>query len=156
MKWVFQISKGMEHLCSNGIIHRDLAARNVMLDNDSIAKVADYGVGKTLTSKKESSCVSSNTGPIRWMSPEVLSKKKYSEKSDVWAYGVVCFEVFAEQVPYSDKTDLNAVSAEVTNNKAHPNFPSSCPEKIVGLEKTVFAFEAEERTTFSAIVKVLS
>jgi len=95
------------------------------------------------------------------MSPEALSKKKYSEKSDVWSFGCTCFEILAEKTPYPEISELPQVAAEVIYNNHHPKFPNSnsngekIPEKLITLEKLVFSFDAQDRPTFISIVKLL-
>jgi fibroblast growth factor receptor 1 len=71
----------MEFLASQGIIHRDLAARNVLLDKNLIAKISDFGLSR-LGNGSNVVYSKSDIGPLKWMSPEAVQKKKYSEKSD--------------------------------------------------------------------------
>jgi len=146
----------MEHLILQGIIHRDLAARNVLMDDQMNAKVSDFGLSKTVASKKEAIYSTSNVGPLRLMSPEALSKKKYSEKSDVWSFGVCCYEILAEKDPYWEITDPVAVAAAVMYSKVALHFPPETPEKLLTLEKLVFVMEADDRPTFTAILKILT
>ena len=53
-----------------------------------MAKVSDFGMSRVVESRREAIYSVSNVGPLRWMAPEALEKKKYSEKSDVWSFGV--------------------------------------------------------------------
>ena len=79
---LFGVAKGMEYLCSLQFIHRDLAARNVLVDAQMNAKVADFGLSRD-SEDAEYYVASGGKAPIRWTSVEALTKKKYSEKSDV-------------------------------------------------------------------------
>lgn len=92
-----QVAAGMHYLASKNIIHRDLAARNCMVDDEKIVKVADFGLARDLY-KKDYYISSPNTPlPFKWMALEVLDgKNKFSEKTDMWSFGVLCWEVLTE------------------------------------------------------------
>ena len=82
-----QIASGMEALASRGITHRDLAARNVLVfDATSLkVKVADFGLA---VNQYGPQTVAGDQVPYRWLAPESLRRRRFSEKSDVWAFGV--------------------------------------------------------------------
>ena len=84
----------MEFLGERNIYHGDLAARNVLLTEDLIAKVADFGLSKRLYSSLSSQIGSGVRLPIKWLSLETLVHGKASIKSDIWSYGVLVWEIF--------------------------------------------------------------
>lgn len=102
----------MHHLSKEGICHRDLASRNVLLDENFKPKISDFGLsrfvhtGSSSTTKFVLFCLRpltdlllrSEVGPLKWMAPESLRDRLYSEKSDVWMFGVVCFEIMNRSV----------------------------------------------------------
>jgi serine/threonine protein kinase len=65
--------------------------------------------------------LNSEIGPLRWMAPEALEKKKYSEKSDVWSFGVTCYEILTQNQPYHEIEQAVVVAAKVLcrNNKTN-------------------------------------
>ncbi|GFY36970.1 tyrosine-protein kinase receptor Tie-1 [Trichonephila inaurata madagascariensis] len=81
------IAQGMAHLADRGILHRHLSARNVLIAEGSIPKVAHFGLGYYNPLGKKLLYT-------RWTAPEVLNLNNYTSKSDVWAFGVLLWELF--------------------------------------------------------------
>eukprot|EP00878_Enallax_costatus_P033317 GHUV01036732.1.p1 GENE.GHUV01036732.1~~GHUV01036732.1.p1 ORF type:complete len:392 (+),score=83.38 GHUV01036732.1:634-1809(+) len=111
-----QIAAAMAELASEGVLHRDLAARNVLVQSlePVHVKVADFGLAHQFANGDTANHTSSHTHgalllsgiPVRWCSPEVLSHQAWSKASDVWAFGVTLWEVFADGTePYAALTD---------------------------------------------------
>ncbi len=80
LTWLVGMAKGLEHLHANNIVHRDIAARNVLLHQNE-PKITDFGMSRLIDSDKQRGTTKSELGPIRWMSPESLRNKEYSNKS---------------------------------------------------------------------------
>ncbi|CAG08333.1 unnamed protein product, partial [Tetraodon nigroviridis] len=94
------ISEGMAYLESKQYIHRDLAARNCLVDGNGTVKVTDFGLSRYVLDDEYTSSVGAKF-PVRWSPPEVLLYCKFSSKSDVWAYGVLMWEVYTlGKLPY--------------------------------------------------------
>ena len=97
-----QIVDGYSDISSNRIIHRDLKPANILLKNNKI-KIADFGFAmKASDSKKYSSY---NVGSPIYMPPEALNENKYSYKSDIWAIGVIFYELLTGRTPWKAKTE---------------------------------------------------
>jgi serine/threonine protein kinase len=84
----------MEFLGQRNIYHGDLAARNILLTENLVAKVADFGLSKRLYSSLYSSLGDEARLPIKWLALETLVAGKASIKSDIWSYGVLMWEIF--------------------------------------------------------------
>merc|ERR1711953_1226082 len=97
LSWQIEVARGMERLESLNIVHRDLAARNVLLDQFLRAKVADFGLAVSSDERQQKG----EKLPVKWTSPEALFKQKFTTMSDVWAYGILMFEILTiGEMPY--------------------------------------------------------
>ncbi|XP_013392948.1 fibroblast growth factor receptor 2 isoform X2 [Lingula anatina] len=94
VSFAYQISRGMEYLASRQCIHRDLAARNVLVADDFVLKIADFGLTRNIQNIDYYKKTTDGRLPVKWMAPEALFDRKYTTKSDVWSFGVLLWEVF--------------------------------------------------------------
>uniref|UniRef100_A0ABK0LFR2 Tyrosine-protein kinase n=1 Tax=Rattus norvegicus TaxID=10116 RepID=A0ABK0LFR2_RAT len=89
-----QICEGMAYLHAQHYIHRDLAARNVLLDNDRLVKIGDFGLAKAVPEGHEYYRVREDgDSPVFWYAPECLKECKFYYASDVWSFGVTLYEL---------------------------------------------------------------
>eukprot|EP01122_Echinamoeba_exundans_P008092 TRINITY_DN261_c0_g1_i1.p1 TRINITY_DN261_c0_g1~~TRINITY_DN261_c0_g1_i1.p1 ORF type:complete len:1204 (-),score=203.30 TRINITY_DN261_c0_g1_i1:934-4545(-) len=116
-KWALGICRGMAHLSSCKIVHRDLAARNILLDSILDPKIADFGLGRAVLDPSQETSTQTDVGPVRWFAPECF-ELKYSEKTDVWAFGATLIEIFTGKVPFPNKSIVEAFKAVSQQGKS--------------------------------------
>uniref|UniRef100_A0A8C2H1I2 Tyrosine-protein kinase n=1 Tax=Cyprinus carpio TaxID=7962 RepID=A0A8C2H1I2_CYPCA len=103
------VCEGMEYLEENSFIHRDLAARNCLVNERNVVKVCDFGMTRYVLDNQYTSSMGSRF-PVKWSPPEVLHFNKFSNKSDVWSFGVLMWEVFSEgKTPFENRSNLEVV-----------------------------------------------
>ncbi|XP_051509589.1 ephrin type-A receptor 3-like isoform X1 [Myxocyprinus asiaticus] len=101
LRFMIDISAGMEYLSSQGFLHRDLAARNCMLGDDLRVCVADFGLSKKIYSRNYYRQKVAVRMPVKWMAIESLSESVYTTKSDVWSFGITMWEITSRgRTPY--------------------------------------------------------
>jgi len=109
VNFCYQIALAMEYLSSQGVVHRDLAARNVLLFNEELCKVTDFGLSRYVDDSKYYTQSRETRLPIRWYPLDLIKSdaKKFDEKSDVWSFGVTCWETMSfGAIPYENVINL--------------------------------------------------
>ena len=89
------------HTCSPPIIHRDLKSLNLLLDDSYRVKLADFGWTKGLENY-----MTGKIGTYQWMAPEVIKSQKYTEKADVFSFGIILWEIASREPPFKSTNNL--------------------------------------------------
>lgn len=139
-----QVALGMIELGKAGIVHRDLAARNCLIDEHLHVKVADYGLSRDVDEDKNYYRIHTERPiPLRWTAPEAVTVLKFTSASDVFAFGVLAFEIFSfGSFPFVAIADDNKYLELLTGT--------------IGGQKVEFELEALHRPLALQIRKVLT
>ena len=161
MVMIRQICQGMEMLASQQVIHRDLAARNVLLfhfdPGDAVAtsvKVSDFGLSVGAYGRSHA-YVRGVEVPIRYLAPEAIERGRFSEKTDVWAFGVTMWEILTYgKIPYFEIPRDEDVITHVLGVERLQR-PGGCPRLLWSIVERCWAASPKARPTFAQLSAML-
>nr|XP_054920816.1 ephrin type-B receptor 2-like isoform X3 [Dermacentor andersoni] len=149
------IAAGMQYLAEMNYVHRDLAARNVLVNANLVCKIADFGLSREIESATEGAYTTRGGKiPVRWTAPEAIAFRKFTSASDVWSFGIVCWEVMS----YGERPYWNWSNQEVIKSIERGYrlpAPMDCSEAVHQLMLDCWQKDRSHRPQFSTIVKTL-
>ena len=160
------IAHGVEYLHSQSIVHRDLSSLNILFSADWVPKIADFGCARKCTCGYYDPQMV--LGSPAYMSPEQLVGSKLSTKSDVWALGVLIWEVIAERGPWGDRNsndrvalkhhivDQNGKLAKINSTRFEVMYATHYEAQVQELLASCFRVTPANRCSASEVVKALA
>ena len=145
------IAHGMMHLHELNIIHRDLKSLNILLDEDLYPKICDFGIARFVGDQNQ--IITQQIGTPHWMAPELFQGGQYDMRVDVYAYGIILWEMLSEDTPFKGRCPVQIMNAVCTLHE-RPIMPIGVPKELDELVRLCWAQTPEERPTFKMIYKM--
>ncbi|XP_076261821.1 fibroblast growth factor receptor homolog 1-like isoform X2 [Rhynchophorus ferrugineus] len=155
VSFAYQVARGMDYLSSRRCIHRDLAARNVLVSDDYILKIADFGLARDIHCNDYYRKKTDGRLPVKWMAPEALFHRVYTTQSDVWSYGILLWEIMTlGGTPYPSVPSVEKLF-QLLRNGHRMEKPPCCSLEIYMLMRECWSYQPNERPVFSELVEDL-
>ncbi|KAL0969240.1 hypothetical protein UPYG_G00224370 [Umbra pygmaea] len=148
-----QVADGMAYIESKNYIHRDLRAANILVNEELICKIADFGLAR-LIEDNEYTAREGAKFPIKWTAPEAINFGTFSIKSDVWSFGILLTEIVTYgRIPYPGMSNPEVIQ-NLERGYRMPR-PDNCPEDLYNIMHLCWKDNPENRPTFEYLRSVL-
>ncbi|KAF5324648.1 hypothetical protein D9611_004380 [Ephemerocybe angulata] len=160
LKLLSEISEGLAYLHAKDIVHGDLRGANVLISEDGVARLSDFGLSKFLEDCNKGLTSASSINP-RWFAPEILKEKPLSKESDIWSLGMTFLELLTGQQPFSHIIHDFNVMNEISKYRT-PNRPTSEPAVSAGLNDALWGLlkrcweKPKDRPTIQEVLLTLA
>src|SRR4030095_13151286 len=158
-KWNFAegIARGLDFLHNSNVIHRDIKSHNILVTKNMEVKLADFGLAKIKKSAKENKTEFSTKlkleGTIPWMAPELFHQEPvFSRKSDIYAYGMILWEIASRNIPYKSHHLPEIIGLLVLNESMREIIPTKTPKYFAELISKCWQEISAERPETNDII----
>ncbi|KAK4564758.1 hypothetical protein RGQ29_006718 [Quercus rubra] len=151
VKQALDVARGMAYVHGLGLIHRDLKSDNLLIFADKSIKIADFGVARI---EVQTEGMTPETGTYRWMAPEMIQHRPYTQKVDVYSFGIVLWELITGMLPFQNMTAVQAAFA-VVNKGVRPIIPTDCLPVLSDIMTRCWDANPDVRPPFMEVVRML-
>lgn len=146
-----QMARGLAEAHAHAIVHRDIKPSNVILTNQNVAKIVDFGLARATTSSVSTQSLGTTSGTIGYMSPEQTMGKVVDQRTDIWALGVVIAEMCTGKNPFQRETAPATILA-ILNEP--PQLPEQLPIELRGI--IYHALSKDAATRYHTCAEILA
>jgi hypothetical protein len=156
VSFALDAARGMRFLHSRSpvVIHRDLKSLNLLVSAEWRVKVSDFGLSRFKAQSSSGSLYTAQCGTFHWMAPEVIAGHRYTEKADVFSFGVNLWELFTRDTPYKGMQPMQ-VGLAVLHRGLRPRVPGECPAMWSALMRACWRADPSRRPSFAQLVPAL-
>lgn len=157
-RYITQILTALQHLHRNGLVHRDLKVENLLLDEDGDIKIIDFGLSNFMpgygeNSTGERSGLTTQCGSPAYAAPELLAKRVYGPKVDVWSAGVVTYALLTGRLPFTvEPFKISSLYKKMINGEMN-HIPSTLSKNCKDFINKVLTSNPDKRPTVDEILQ---
>jgi eukaryotic-like serine/threonine-protein kinase len=157
LDYAHQIAQGLSKAHEKGIVHRDIKSENIMVRNDGLIKIMDFGLAK-LKGKVGATKAGSTVGTAAYMSPEQVRGEEVDDQTDIWSLGVVLYEMLALKTPFRGEHEVAMLYSIVNEDrKSITEARSDVPPALASIiEKMLQKDRASRYSSMTQILQDLS
>ncbi len=149
-----QICQGLKAAHESGIVHRDIKPQNILINNDGIVKILDFGVAK-LKGTQKITREYATVGTVHYMAPEQIKTRNVDHRADIWSLGVVLYEILTGELPFKGKK-IMVIMENIVN--VLPSYPTvSCKDIPEELERIILkCLQKKKEDRYQTIEQLLA
>lgn len=148
--YIYQLCLALCYLEQKSFVHRDVAARNILVSDLHTIKLADFGLSRMVEHEQSYYKASSGKLPIKWMAPESINFRRFSTASDVWMFGVCCWEILTYGIKPFQGIPNEKVIGRIERGERLP-LPQDCPPPLYHAMTEMWNYESSLRPTFQSL-----
>ena len=148
-KWAIQAARGIQYLREKKVLHRDVNPGNFLITKEENLKICDFGIAKNLASTEQTQTIK---GYIKFVAPEIYTDGKLSPKADVFAFGIMLWQLETSEEPYAETRNRMQVMWNVGEEKKRPNIPDSCDPILRDLMERCWDADRVNRPSWDGII----
>src|SRR3990172_10142383 len=139
---MLQALKALGHAHDQGIVHRDVKPENILVTTERVAKVADFGLARALAESRITQAPGTVTGTVQYLAPEQIHGEPADPRTDIYALGIVGYELLTGRVPYTGETSV-AVAYKHVEERVPP--PSKAEASVPGEMDRLILWATEKK-----------
>lgn len=142
---ISQVCSGVQAIHDAGIVHRDLKPENLLLTSDRNIKITDFGIARTKAGPRltEHGGV---VGTLDYVSPEYLEKSEVDTRSDIYAIGIIAYELITHELPFKGNNPVEIIMSKLKTEPTPPHhLRTDCPEKLARVIMKMIARNPDDR-----------